>query len=190
MAYAVIADVKEYLGLTDTAHDALLTRLITAAQKYIEQKTGRVFEAAANSTRTLDAWADVEGRRLWLGGDLCAITSVTNGDAVVVSTAQYATEPRNSTPYYAILLLNSSGKAWTYVDDPEKAITIVGKWAYSATPPADIVQATIRLAGWMYRQRDNSADGDRGIIAGNATILPNRVPTDVEALIAPYRPIL
>ncbi len=190
MAYASVSDLREYLDITDSEHDGLLGRLIDTAQSYIEGRTGRVFEASADSTRTFDAVADVTGRTLWLDDDLCAVTSVTNGDGVVVAINQYTTQPRNTTPWYSLMILSSSGKHWTYTTDPEDAISIVGKWAYSVTPPDDITQATIRLAGWLYRQRDNSAEADRGIIAGNATILPPRLPADIDALILPYRRIL
>lgn len=190
MAYATIDDLREYLGLVESDHDALLGRLLDSAQAYIDAYTGRTFEASADSTRTLDAIKDVEGRLLWLGGDLCAITTVTNGDAVVVATNEYTTEPRNYGPYYALKLLASSGKAWTYTTDPEDAISIAGKWAYSLTAPDDISQATIRLAGWLYRQRDNAGEGDRPVVAGNATILPSRLPADIEAMIGRYKVIL
>mgnify|MGYP003376238102 CR=1 FL=1 len=183
MSYATIDDLREYLGLTESDHDALLDRLLDSAQKYIETQTGRTFEASADSTRYLDASA-ILLRDLWLDADLCAITSVTNGDSVVIAGTNYTTRPRNLTPYYALRMDTDSAYAW---DGTTGEIAIVGKWAYSTTAPYDIQQATIRLAGWLYRQRDNAGEGDRPIIAGNATVLPSRMPADIEALIAPYR---
>lgn len=183
MSYATVGDLREYLSITEGTHDALLDRLLDAAQKYIDLHTGRTFEASADSTRYLDADA-ISGRELWLGADLCAITSVTNGDSVVIAGTNYSTRPRNTTPYYALKMDTDSLYLW---DGTSGEIAIVGKWAYSTTAPADISQATIRLAGWLYRQRDNAGEGDRPIITGNSTILPSRMPADIEALIAPYK---
>jgi len=64
-------------------------------------------------------------------------------------------------------------------------IAITGKWAYSTTAPAPVQHATVRLAAWMYRQKDNTGN-DAPIIAGDVTILPTRIPSDVEAMLAPF----
>jgi len=192
MAYCVVAtDLKPYLGIAaaTVTDDALLTQLVTRAQAMIDKYCDRTFEASADSTKYLDAVDDVEGVILHLGsaGDLCAITSVTNGDDEVVASDEYVTEPRGSTPYRALRLLASSDVSWTYDEDHENAITIVGKWAYSATAPADITHACTRLAACLYRQKDNAGDMDRAIVAGNATILPAKLPSDVAEILKPYR---
>jgi hypothetical protein len=196
MAYATLSDVRAYLGLqtTETKDDTLLQALLERAQKMIEERTHRVFEAAADSTRYFDAVGDVEGQTLYLDEDLCAITSITNGDGVAVSSSEYVTDPRNETPWYAIRLKVSSSKVWTYQTDPEKAISIVGKWAYSTSAPKDVVQATIRLAAWLYRQRGSSSDIDRPMVTGEGvTILPSALPKDIQDVIEtrrrhPYHP--
>jgi len=190
MSYCTLDDLKTYLGITSRdTDDALLYSIITRAQQYIDTHCKRKFEASADTTKYLDAVEDVDGYVLYLGaaGDLCAITSVTNGDDTVLAATDYVTQPRSYTPYHALRLLASSGYTWTYDDDHENAITIVGKWAYSTSAPNDIVQACVRLAAWFYHQKDNSADLDRPVIAGNSTILPARMPTDVMELLAPYR---
>lgn len=169
------------LTLADNDDD-LLTTIIARAQALIEspQLTDRLFEAAADTTRYFDARRAVTGRMLWLDTDLCAITSITNGDADVLVATEYTTVPKNTTPYYAIRLLGSSGLSWTYDDDPEDAIVIVGRWSYSTTAGTDVVQATLRLAAWLYRQRDTSADLDRPLLTDSGvTILPSAVPNDV-----------
>ncbi len=188
MAYLSAADLKSYLGIAVTTDDTLLGQILTRAQAMIDTYTGRTFEAAADSTRYLDAIEDVtDSQTLFLDRDLCAITSITNGDGVAVGATEYTTRPRNNTPYYEIVLKNSSNKFWTYDQDPDKAITIVGKWAYSATAPADIVQAMVRLASYIYRQKDNAGDLDRPVIVGNnTTLLPAQLPKDIEMILRPY----
>lgn len=193
MAYATAAQLKTYLGITSSGDDSLLSDLIDRAQAIIEQYTRRTFEAAADSTRYFDAAEDVDGATLLLDEDLCAITSIINGDGVAVASGEYVTEPRNETPYYAIRLLSSSNKAWEYTDDgdPENAISITGRWAYSTTPPNDIVHATIRLAAFLYRQKESNADIDRPITtADGGMILPSAIPADVRALLDRYRKLV
>jgi hypothetical protein len=190
MAYTVLADVKEYLSIPTgtTSDDDLITDLIGRAQAYIDSYTGYTFEAAEDSDRTFDAVADVDGAMLHFDTMIAAITTVTNGDSVEVTSGQYTTEPRNVTPYYAIRLLSSSGVSWTYSTDPEDAITVTGKWAWSTTAPSDIVQACVRLVAFMYRQKDTSADVDRPLLTGDGNvIMPSALPTDVKALLSPYR---
>ena len=188
MTYCSLSQLKTYVGATDTGDDALLTECITRAQTMIDRATRRTFEAATATTRTFDAVCDVDGRRLFLDADLCTLTSITNGDGGAIDTADVVTTPRNATPWFELTLKASSGEAWTYTTDPESAIAVTGKWAYSATPPADIEQACVRLAAWLYRQKDSSADLDRPLVsADGATLLPTQVPNDVLAMLAPYK---
>lgn len=187
MAYASASDLKAYLGITSTADDTLIGSILTRAQKIVETECGRVFEAASDSTHSLDAIADVDGMTLYLDSDLCSVTSVTNGDSVAVASTEYIPDPRNVTPYYALTMKGSAGKSWTYSTDPENAITVVGKWAYSTSAPADIVHATIRLGAWMYRQKDSGMDGDRVLSADGVLVMPAAIPNDVQAILKPYR---
>lgn len=194
MAYCELADLKTYLNdITDSRDDALLTDMIAAAQKIIDTYTRRTFEASADTTRRFDAVRDVGSmdngvdRVLWLDHDLCQITSITNGDATTVTTGQYVTEPRNYTPWYAIALRTSANIAWTYDDEPENAIAIVGRWAYSITAPDDIQWACKRLAAYLYRQKDTSSEAERPIMsASGASILPSKLPADVRDVLDRY----
>ena len=187
MAYITTNDLKTYRDITGNTDDTLLGVLIADAQKIIDAYCIRTFEASADATRYLDAERDVDGLTLRLDRDLCAITSITNGDGSVLAATDYVTEPRSSTPYWGIRLLRSSGHVWTYTDDPENAIKVIGKWAYSATAPADIAWATLRLAAYLYNQRANAGDLDRPILANNVTIMPARLPADIRAVLDAYK---
>lgn len=190
MAYTTVSALKTYLGVVGNTDDALLTALIARAQAIVDAYCGRTFEAAQDSTRKLDAKLSVspDKRTLYVERDLCAITSITNGDGVSVGAAEYVTEPRWETPFYGVTLKRESDIRWTWDDTPEDAITVVGRWAYSATAPADIVQATERLAAYLYRQKDNMSDLDRAVaVSGNMTVLPQSLPRDVQLILAPYR---
>ena len=191
MAYITTPDLKAYLNIPTgtTTHDTLLAAFIVRAQAIIDGHCGRTFEAATNTAKYFDALSDVDGRTLWVGAhDLASIASIYNGDDpyTVIASDEYVTEPRNGTPIYAIRLLGSSGVSWTYEEDPENAISVTGKWAYSVTAPADIQQATIRMASYLYRQRDNSGDLDRALLAEGRVILPTDLPGDVARILRPY----
>lgn len=188
MAYTTVSLLKTYLGATTSNDDTLLTALIARAQAIIDAYCQRTFEASANTSKTFDADRDTDGAWLYLDEDLASINTVTNGDGdVLTASTEYMTEPRNRTPYFAIKLISQSGLSWTWTTAPENAITISGKWAYSTSAPDDIVHATLRLAAYLYRQRDNAADLDRPVYVGNATILPSQLPSDIKTILAPYR---
>lgn len=185
MAYASTNDVKAYLKISVATDDTLIGGFATRAQSIIERITNKVYEASSDSTKRFDAVRDVCGRMLFFDNLwLASITTVTNGDGVVVSSADYVTEPRNTGPWYGLTMKTGADAVWTFDDDPEDAIVVVGKWAYALTPPDYIVQATIRLAAWLYRQKDTAADVDRPILTGDGvTIMPMRLPGDVMQLI-------
>ena len=186
--YTTSARVKGYLGISGAGDDALLNTLIGGASAWLDGRTGRTFEASADSTRSISI-DYVDGRTLRLPWDLCAITSLTSGGVTVAST-QYITKPRYSTPYYALQLRETSTYTWTYATDPEEAVAIVGRWAYSTSAPADIGQAATRLASFLYRQKDAqvfdvTAQLDLGMLT-----LPQGFPADVRQIVARYGGLL
>ena len=187
--YASLADLKTYLGVGTTTDDALLSQCLSRAQGFIEAQTGRVFEASADTTKTFDAaacvLADEEGRQLTLS------TSVTNGDGTTVASSQYVTEPRTTTPYWALRLKANASVAWTYSDTPEGAISIVGRWAYSTSAPADVAQATVALAAYFYRQRGAEATGMEQVMSGSGVVMmPPRLPDVVKTVVQKYQRVV
>ncbi len=171
--YTTVADVKAYLHINSSADDALLADLVAHASRLIDAYCGRWFEAR-QETRFYDAAGPhIAGRLLLLDADLLSVTTLTNGDGTVIDPDDIILRPINWPPYFGIALRQGSGLDWTYIDDPEGAISVAGTWGYSATPPEPIVHAAVRLAAWLYRQRDTGADG-------------SALPPDVRDLIAPY----
>jgi hypothetical protein len=186
--YTTLAALKTYLAITTAGDDALLTDLIGRAGAIIDAYCGRTFEAAVDSTRTFDALRDVssDGRTLYISPDLAQVTSVTNAGATVSPTL-YIAEPRTP-PYYGLRLKRSSGRSWTWTTDAEDAISITGRWAYSVSAPPDVQQACIRVASYLYRQRDTAGEIDRPLVTPDGhTLLPGRLPEDVVLMLDPYR---
>lgn len=185
--YATLSQLKGYLKIGPTiTDDVLLNDTLSRAQSVIERITGKVYEAATDTTRRFDAVRDVDGRLLLFDNAYIAqFTTVMNGDGVAVAASDYVTEPRNSGPYYGIRLKDDANVVWTFSSSPQDAISITGRWAFSTAAPDYIVQATIRLAAWLYRQKDNATgDADRPLLTGDGvTIMPQALPADVLRLI-------
>jgi len=185
MAYASLAELKGYRGVTSTQtdDDAIMAQCLTRATAQIDAYCDRTFSATAAATRYYDAVRDVssDGETLYLDADLCEVTTITNGSGTAVT--KYVMEPRNVTPYREIRLKASAGELFTYEDDPEDAITVRGKWAYSTTPPEDIVQATIRLAAYMYAQKDVSTFDVTAYPDAGMMTVPQGLPRDVREIL-------
>ena len=189
MAYVTTANLKVYLDISEDRDDTLLGSLLDSATEAIDNYTKRTFAVASDTTRYFDALGDhIKGYRLDLDEDLAAITTVTNGDGVVVSSSEYTPVLKNDPPYFALQILSQAGKIWTYSSEWMNAIEIVGKWGFSVSgsEPADILQACRRLAAFYYKQRD-AALFDVSAIEGGAVIQPQGIPLDVRKLLDPYR---
>jgi len=187
--YTTTSAMKTYLRIASASDDALIGSLVTRASNLIDDHCGRWF-AAQTLTRKFDAvGGHITGKLLLLDADLLTVTSIVNGDGASISGGSYILRPANWPPYFGISLKQSSGLRWNYLTDPEEAITISGTWGYSATAPEPIVQAAVRLAAWLYRQRDTGADPvpqqvettERGVARP-----PARLPQDVAELLGPY----
>jgi hypothetical protein len=191
MAYISLAELKTYMGIptSDTTADTKLQTFIDAAQKFIENYTGKVFEASATSTRYFHAIEDVDGFVLFLDRDLANITSlvVVNGDGETIPGSAFVTEPRNTFPARRIRLKQTQGYVWDFDDDPENAISVTGYFATSASADANIKQATRRLASYLYHQKDNAGDLDRPMqMMDGVVYFPATLPKDIVLLLEHY----
>lgn len=187
--YTTLNELKTYLGISATTDDVLLMSIIVRASEAVDSYTGRTFSAASDSTRYFDAIGEhiIDGRDLYLDHDLCEVTTVTNGNGTAISSTYYTTIPKNETPFYAIRIKQNYSSTWTYSTVWEDAISIVGKWAYSVNPPADITQATIRWAGYMYKQKDAQVFDTTAIPEAGVIQIPAGIPQDVRMLLRPYK---
>jgi hypothetical protein len=190
MAYIDLNSLKAYLAITTSVDDGLLTAMIARAQGIIDAQCGRTFEASADAMRSFDALHDVspDRRTLFVHSDLCQLTSVINGDGQSLPLNMIMTEPRRRAPYYALTLKRDSGIVWTHLASPEGAIRVTGRWAFSSSAPPDIAHACLRLAAYLYRQKDTTTDVGTSAPSPDGVIaLPARLPLDVQALLHSYR---
>lgn len=184
MAYATIAELKSYLGITEGTDDTLLSNLLDRASAAIDAYTGRSFEASYG-TRYYNSDA-VDGDVLTLDGDLYSASSITNGEDQ--SITEYWLLPRNAgPPYFQIKLKEASDYSWSF--DTNGEIEVYGLWGYSNEPPDDVVHACIRLAAYWYRQKDAQVFDVTALPEQGVITVPKGMPPDVKLLLDRYRKI-
>lgn len=143
------------------------------------------------ATRLYDAPAE---RELFIDDDdLLTVTTLTNGDGTVLTTADYILLPNNATPKFGIKLRESSSYSWepTSAGNYEQAISVAGTWGYAATAPDDIYNACLQLAAAMYERRmGENVTGVTTITAAGVVIAPQDIPASVREILRPYRRVV
>lgn len=207
--YATLEQLKAETNIRESTHDNLLTQKLAEAQDILERTYKRRFEAPASETRFVDyrpeSLAD-NGRTLLLPWDICQIDEVKNGDGTVITVEQYVTTPRLRSvvdgkslavgvpewwPWYALTLKSNLGLRWQHNGQRQECFALTGRFAFSLTPPPAVVSATIRLAFWLYKQRDNAQNipsptaGKYGQI-----LLPADLPEDVQVKMKGLKKVL
>lgn len=176
MTYTDINKVKLYLSINSEEDDTLLNNLIDYAQSYINTYTSRQFEGISE-TRLYDE-SFIYDDFLNIRDDICVVTNILNGAGTSV---EYSLSP-STPPYYAIKL--KPGYTWSVTKNP---IEVTGVFAYSSTPPEDIIYCATRLVGYFYHLKDSqvfdvSAMPELGVIQ-----LPKGIPQDVRLLLDKYQ---
>lgn len=180
--YATLSQLRQYLGGTASADDVLLRACLDRATAEIDTHCRRRFDASGTATREYDDGC-VSGEYLWLDDDLLSVSTLTNGNGVEIAADGYWLEPRNISPASIIRL--KSSEVWSFNTDGR--IEVEGIWGYSTTPPGDIVQATLRLGAYIYRQRDAQVFETTADVSAGIMTIPMGVPKDVELILKPYR---
>lgn len=195
MAYATLAQLKAYIGAQKTTDDGLLGDLLERATKVIENRLGFGFAASSDTIKTFDAVADVDRVdgsilhfRTWLAAAPTTVKTDADGSPITIPSNAYILLDRTvGPPYWGLKIKGSADYVWEWTNDPEMGITVEGKWGWSVTPPEDIVHATVRLAGFMYRQKETGAEADRAaVLSDGVMLLPAEIPKDVLAIVNKY----
>jgi hypothetical protein len=181
MDYCDVETLEAYGGFDNPTEQEKeqLARLISTASEMVDNYCGRVFgieedAAAVAKTFTVDnGLMELGSRTLWLQDDLCSTPTYAEGTVVVTLVPPGG-------PYERIVRDVDEG-SW-----PDPTV-VTGHWAYSMTPPVTIVQAVLRLAAWMFRQKETT-DGDRPLLTpSGAVIMPDAMPADIAFLLGPFR---
>jgi hypothetical protein len=189
--YCSLAEFKSFARITstDATDDGVIEDMIEAASRYIDDLTGRQFYASTE-TRLFSIPRGDNYRELWFDKDLLTISTLTNGDAVVIASTQYNLLPRNETPKFALRLKESSSVAWE--DDSsgntEFVISVAGTWGYSSSAPDDIKELALEIARNLYKSRfGENAEAVSTITAAGVVVTPKAMPSWGKDVIARYR---
>lgn len=126
--YCTLDALKSELGETGTTNDARLRRYIASASQAIEDATGRTF-VPVTATKYFDV-PDCNDRLFLAYEDLLSLTTLTDQTGTITS-GYYWLYPLNMTPKHSIVLDTTTlGRGFEYDDDPNKAITVMGRWGY------------------------------------------------------------
>lgn len=195
MSYITAADLRQYIGAVSTSDDTQLGFAASRAQQMIDTYCNRTFEATADTTRYYNALdlryggdVDAFSNELRLDVDLCQLTRVTNGNGEIIPNNFLVQLPTNFIPKYSIKIMMNTSYVWTYTGTPDMAISVLGRFAYSITAPADIVAACLALGKYIYKARTSTIETDRAVLSSDGIILPGKnIPDAITAQIEPYR---
>lgn len=186
--YASLDDLRAYLSNTDelgTWQDGLLTDCLVRAEGAIDDYTRRRFVATPGTAYYSRYEADrVRSQGFYLDRDLYRLEGVINGDGQSIPVGSTWAEPRNEGPPFRIVRLKSS---YVFTWNTDSDVVFVGTWGYSLTPPSAIVQATIRYAAHLFKQKDTGSTDVAGFPEGGEVQYSKGIPNDVRWLIEPYR---
>ncbi len=134
--------VKQWLNLTSTNDDALLTTLITAASTFIQSWLGRTI-AAASYAETRDGTG---GQRLqFRNNPVTAVASLSIDDQVI---------PASTSSFMAGYVFSATQIDVRGYHFTRRALNVAISYTagYATTPP-DLAEACTELVGQRYRER-------------------------------------
>lgn len=172
-------------GTITPTQQALMGSAINNAEAAIDDYTRRNFVGTPGTYYVNRYEQDkVRNQALYLDRDLHTLVGVVNGDAQVIPTGSVWLEPRNEGPPYRMLRLKSQ---YVWIWNTDSDVIISGTFGFSTVAPADIQQATLRLAAYYFRQKDLGPSDVSGFTEGGEVTLPKGMPDDVRFLLSPYR---
>lgn len=196
--YVTVQQFKEeYKAIAGTSDDSFIARSLQAAQDALDAYLNRTVLATSDTTHYFDIGGEsIEGLTLYVSdaGDLCSITTVTNGDGTTVTSGQYTTYPKTLTTNNPVIervrLLSNSGVTWDYSTDYENAVSIAGKWGMWATittVPDAFKVSVMELAAHMMETRKSQVFDTVAIPDAGVVTVPTGWPATVRARVAPWK---
>ena len=198
MSYATLADFKSYIsemtGGIQTTYTAdentVLQKFLNQADAEIDAQTGRSFGQGVNNHTHYYTEDDIDDDTLYLDADLVSVTTLTNGDDAVISSADYWLLPMNASvtgangydgSFWGIKL--KSARDWQTPTDGR--ISVNGRWGFMQAAPLDIVRCAMRIAYWFWTKRNQT--GATEIAGAELTQQSDSYPTDVRIVIDRYK---
>lgn len=169
-----VADLKDFLRITQDAEDALLGRLITTARQMVESAAARLLLTQTWRFRR-DAWPPSG----------LAILPLAPAVRLMAARLRHPDEGESALPLSAFTLRADRTPAVIAIDRtclpaPDRALggieldVVMGYGSGAQDVPGDLVQAVRLLAAHFYERREETA-------------LTGALPAGVADLLAPYR---
>jgi hypothetical protein len=189
-AYLDLDNFKARVNVTDDRADVVLTQIITAASRAVEQWTGRVFnQSPAGTIRYFDA---VNSRAV-MSGDLVSVAELaSDGGARTYDTvwpiADYELWPYDAAetgrPYQQIRGVNAVFPRW------RRGVRVTGVFGWP-TVPALIVEAVAIQANryWKRQTAPFGIAGAPGTELGQVMAISSLDP-DVKQMISTYKRVV
>jgi hypothetical protein len=155
MTYGTVANLKLRIGVTTAADDTVLGQLLDAASAAVDRLAGRtwVSGSATRYFRYHDGAISSDGHFLFLDAPVSGVTTLTNGDGVVVASTDYVLLPRNDTYKTMIELTYASALYFWFGTYRDGEITVLAAWVI----PDNVTEAAYILAEALYRRGEESA---------------------------------
>lgn len=187
MAYASLADLKQYAGIDNATNDVLLTDLLERATQMCRSYTRQEFAATVEIKAYMrdEPRVEIVGNTLTLWDEsILDLTSVTFDDGTELEEGDFRLLPLRHDRHFKVMLLG--GQSWR-----GDVFELKGYFGYSKEPPADIVHSIVRYAHHLYKQKDSAIDADRPTVSPEGLImLPAGIPEDVTTVWKNYRRVL
>lgn len=198
--FCTLSDVKAWLNVVpgNTANDAVLTRLITAASQAIKTWTSRPL-LQATYTETYNGTGI---NRLTLRNfPVTAVSSLTV-DGLTIPPASSPVSFGYLFDEYGIYLVGGDSYSGTVPQTPniwagsyfprDSQNIVVTYTAGYATVPVDVTQACIELVAFKFQQRNHVGVTSRTLTAGGESVVYQSgfMPPEVQALLGVYRKVV
>jgi len=187
-----LADVREWLGSTTTAADALLSRLITAASEFVERHTGRSFSGIQNYTEIYDGTGrDRMQLRQW---PVVSVSSIKIAPSIEITEAATEFPPASGT--FTLESPPLSGGIQTLIVHGHcfprgRGAMQVTYTAGFADVPADVRQAVVELVGERYKHRDRIGLNSKSIGNGESiSFLQRDMSENVRSILQRYKSVV
>lgn len=194
-SYCTLAEFKKYInppGQTlsiDADDDDVIESMIETASRRVDDLCGRKFYPSVLAELYDIPYDDV----IWFGGDLLAVLSFLNGDAVAITSTEYILKPANAYPKYCLemrdisstIFVNNSSESsqqvltvnaiWGYHNDYVRAWksagTIAAAWASTTTLTATMTAGhTLDAHGGQILKIDNEIFNSSSVVANTLTV--------------------
>ena len=167
-----LAEAKLHLKVDTADDDALITRLIAAARARAEWHTGRAF-VTQTWTLHLDTWpcdGVIELPLPPLQAVASIVTTARDGSTTTLDPSRYTVDIASAPARIALAANTAPPTNLRRIN--AIAITFTAGYGDATEVPASIKEAILDLTGQMYANRGE---------------LPEELPLDALALLAPYR---